>query len=50
MGIDYSNPKNITRTVLLAVVVLAILLSLLTGCSVTSDVPKKDHKKCCAKK
>ncbi len=46
MKIDYSNPKTITRSVLLLALVLSIVLSLLTGCSGTYyivDQPDHDH-------
>ena len=33
MKIDYSQPKIITKTVLLAAVILAVVLTFLTGCS-----------------
>ncbi len=40
----YNNPKTITRAALLGALALAIILSLLTGCSTT-----KKTKKCCDK-
>jgi hypothetical protein len=46
MKIDYSNPKIITRTALLAIIILAVVLSLLTGCSGTYyivDDPYDNH-------
>lgn len=46
MKIDYSQPKIITRTVLLTAIILAIIISLLTGCSGTYyvvDTQTHDH-------
>jgi hypothetical protein len=46
---DFTKPKTITSTVLLGALVLAIILSLLVGCS-TTKIPVKDHKDCCKNK
>ena len=46
MKIDYSNPKIITRTALLTIVILAVVLSLLTGCSGTYYVVEQPQHAC----
>ena len=46
MKIDYSNPKIITRTALLTIVILAVVLSLLTGCSGTYYVVEQPQHTC----
>lgn len=44
--LDYSQPKIITRTALLAIVILAVVLSLLTSCSGTYYIVEQPQHNC----